>query len=103
MIGRAPRSACRVAHVLPRLPLIRGCILQCKDFLGAGTGARPWGRIHVSYHDTTALAMSDVSCHDTSTLRGRSEERRVGQVGVSTCRSRGAPDYDKKNRKTQKK
>src|SRR3546814_20906166 len=28
--------------------------------------------------------------HITSFIRGRSEERRVGKEGVSTCRSRGA-------------
>src|SRR3546814_12364146 len=32
----------------------------------------------------------------------RSEERRVGKEGVSTCRSRWSPDYEKKkNRQTE--
>src|SRR3546814_11009665 len=31
--------------------------------------------------------------------RQRSEERRVGKEGVSTCKTRGSPDYQKKNYK----
>src|SRR3546814_14202031 len=31
----------------------------------------------------------------------RSEERRVGKECVSTCRSRGSPDHEKKNTKTK--
>src|SRR3546814_12151142 len=34
--------------------------------------------------------------------RVRSEERRVGKGGVSTCRSRGWPDHEKKNKKRLK-
>src|SRR3546814_17100731 len=34
-----------------------------------------------------------------SPQRGRSEERRVGQEWVSTCRSRGSPLHKKKNNK----
>src|SRR3546814_14443061 len=34
--------------------------------------------------------------------RVRSEERRVGQEGVSTCRSRWARFHEKKNKKTDK-
>src|SRR3546814_14081122 len=30
----------------------------------------------------------------------RSEERRVGKEWVSTCRSRGSPDHEKKKKKT---
>src|SRR3546814_15632062 len=35
-------------------------------------------------------------------IDGRSEERRVGKECVSTCRSRGSPDHEKKKKNTRK-
>src|SRR3546814_13162808 len=35
-------------------------------------------------------------------VRARSEERRVGKEGVSTCRSRGSPDNEKKKNTSMK-
>src|SRR3546814_13126373 len=41
--------------------------------------------------------------HDERMLPSRSEERRVGKVGVSTCRSRWSPYHSKKKKKHTKK
>src|SRR3546814_13798973 len=48
-------------------------------------------------HSEHGQATLEHFLHDIAGCR-RSEERRVGKERVSTCRSRGEPDHEKKNR-----
>src|SRR3546814_12327605 len=62
-----------------------------------GNDLRP-GRVT----DMASLVRSEsanVEAQQERARRLRSEERRVGKECVSTCRSRGAPDPSKKNKK----
>src|SRR3546814_19090145 len=65
-------------------------IVDCQDDLGEGAAGR-------------------FECHSAAVMVGdkrtaaKSEERRVGKAGVSTCRSRWSPDQEKnKTKKTKK-
>src|SRR3546814_14716635 len=66
----------------------------------------PAGIIHAVFPSRRGLlpsvrALLDFFAHECALQRGRadkvlrrrSEERRVGEEGVSTCRSRGSPDH----------
>src|SRR3546814_13798108 len=57
----------------------------------------------VQYWLLSAVNSSGAVSPEMRASASRSEERRVGQEGVSTCRSRGSPSHEKKkNRKTVK-
>src|SRR3546814_12047321 len=49
----------------------------------------------------SASASLDGSSASLSALKERSEERRVGKEGVSTCRSRWSPYHSKKKKRHQ--
>src|SRR3546814_14419125 len=66
---------------------------------GSGYGAinanRTRGPVEAARRGAVAYLVRSLSTADT-----RSEERRVGKEGVSTCRSRGSPSHYKKKNNT---
>src|SRR3546814_15555433 len=78
--GRAHRV---IVKVIFRVALVKGC---CRGEVGAA-----------QVHADNRLQSIDILAGT-----GRSEERRVGKEGVSTCRSRWSPDHKNKKHQTCK-
>src|SRR3546814_17103392 len=58
--------------------------------------------VDVAYRNKARDAHPDQANGDHAKMQRRSDERRVGNECVSTCRSRWAPDHKKKKKPTQK-
>src|SRR3546814_12072032 len=68
-------------------------------FNGAGSSGEPEGVLTNSTYNITSTAASATWAGFRSAVARRSEERRVVQECVSTCRSRWSPSHSKKKKK----
>src|SRR3546814_16685740 len=95
--------------------LLRGCVGPCKDDLSSpadiGRGALAFQALPDTEEDATPESgasnaerenlhfAQSTARRQTTAPQARSEARRGGQEGVSTCRSRWSPEHYKKNTK----
>src|SRR3546814_19758070 len=101
----------------PVLPLMKECLNEFYDkhpeadrdeasffFQGGADALKNYLEISqwASHYNRDVKLGVAAYCHDPTDWQGvvirRSEERRVGKVCVSTCRSRWAPDHKKKKK-----
>src|SRR3546814_17371643 len=89
------------------------CSVMSEALLGFPFDIHTGGIDHREIHHPNEIAQNQAhSCSDASGARiwmhnnllveRRSEERRLGKEGVSTCRSRWSPSLKKKNKTQQK-
>src|SRR3546814_16009654 len=99
---QAERAADDESRVQQRADLVQSEINRVKEEI-AGLDARQ----NEARESITSLnhrkTESAIALAETQRRLGRSEERRVGNEGVSTCRYRWSPYHEKKTRNKQKK
>src|SRR3546814_13819687 len=92
VIGAGPVGLAAAAHLVERG--LRPLVLERGENVGGALGGGQLAGDRTAAREVRLVLPETGVCNsDPTEAVGRSEERRVGDRGGRTCRSRGAPDH----------